>query len=182
MERDCNTITVLLLLLFQINNQSINQSINQSTRQTNLETACWGVRPITGHYGCLMNDMAEDNTRQTNLETACWGVRPITGHYGCLMNDMAEDNTRQTNLETAWWGVRPTTGHYGCLMNDEMNTTNENYAFKKLLLNAATFSRKPAHKIIPSWHWKQLDVQICYTSLSVEIPHWWPCCQSVRRN
>ena len=26
-ERDCNTITVLLLLLFQINNQSINQSI-----------------------------------------------------------------------------------------------------------------------------------------------------------
>ena len=25
-ERDCNTITVLLLLLFQINNQSINQS------------------------------------------------------------------------------------------------------------------------------------------------------------
>ena len=27
-ERDCNTITVLLLLLFQINNQSINQSIS----------------------------------------------------------------------------------------------------------------------------------------------------------
>ena len=26
-ERDCNTITVLLLLLFQINNQSINQSL-----------------------------------------------------------------------------------------------------------------------------------------------------------
>ena len=29
-ERDCNTITVLLLL-FQINNQSINQSINQNS-------------------------------------------------------------------------------------------------------------------------------------------------------
>ena len=27
MERDCNTITVLLLLLFQINNQSINHRL-----------------------------------------------------------------------------------------------------------------------------------------------------------
>ena len=30
-ERDCNTITVLLLLLFQINNQSINQTYPLAT-------------------------------------------------------------------------------------------------------------------------------------------------------
>ena len=27
-----------------------------STIQGNLETACWGLRPTTGHNGCLMND------------------------------------------------------------------------------------------------------------------------------
>ena len=32
-EHDCNTITVLLLLLFQINNQSINQSIRRRIRR-----------------------------------------------------------------------------------------------------------------------------------------------------
>ena len=26
----------------------------ESTRQGNLETACWGLRPTTGHNGCLM--------------------------------------------------------------------------------------------------------------------------------
>ena len=25
-----------------------------STRQGNLETTCWGLRPTTGHNGCLM--------------------------------------------------------------------------------------------------------------------------------
>ena len=30
-----------------------------STRQVNLETACRGLRPTTGHYGCLM--MMNDN-------------------------------------------------------------------------------------------------------------------------
>ena len=25
-----------------------------STRQVNLETACWGIRPTTGHHGCPM--------------------------------------------------------------------------------------------------------------------------------
>ena len=38
-ERDCNTITVLLLLLFQINNQSINQSINSLVKCLDKESA-----------------------------------------------------------------------------------------------------------------------------------------------
>ena len=28
--------------------------IEDSTRQANLEEACWGIRPTTGHYGCPM--------------------------------------------------------------------------------------------------------------------------------
>ena len=32
-----------------------------STRQGNMETACRGIRPTTGHNGCLMNDADDDD-------------------------------------------------------------------------------------------------------------------------
>ena len=34
----------------------------ESTRQGNLETACWGLRPTTGHNGCLMMMMMNIKT------------------------------------------------------------------------------------------------------------------------
>ena len=36
----------------------------ESTRQGNLETARWGLRPTTGHNGCLMMMMMINTTRQ----------------------------------------------------------------------------------------------------------------------
>ena len=55
-----------------------------STRQGHLETTCWGLRPTTGHNGCLMmmNDTQLDNT----CHTTNWPARfNIIGIGRCLM-------------------------------------------------------------------------------------------------
>ena len=55
-----------------------------STRQGHLETTCWGLRPITGHNGCLM--MMNDDILQVKnailQEWVIWPLPCISGRSG----------------------------------------------------------------------------------------------------
>ena len=68
-----------------------------STRQGNLETACWGLRPTTGHNGCLMMMMVTIGKFTVSVSNTI-----IHSHWLCHINVAKYASNTLTALHTTY--------------------------------------------------------------------------------